>query len=357
MLPHDFNPHEAAAHLRMIAGDRPPVHMCFRLAYKITNADHAPGYYPRVNLATGERYLWLEQAYSLKIRPGRDISRSIASITNDIGERIHSLPAAAQLKVMIAPALFSTRPGATRRLRYVDRPSLHIVALDYDAAHTGPMPDHLLRQLLTLRPRIVRSGSPHSFHAYVGVDAHHLSLDDHDRISRMLRAHFNCDSKARPNDLLGMPGTYNPKAAAISPVSIIRTKSSNPIIPDLYHHSNGHVIAELLNLSLPDPLAYSPITATAPKPAQLSEQLNHVPTPTLRCLRRRVREYFDRNGTDDLSRANYHIVSLCAELKLTPDQAFAFMIRYLPAGSFKFADRPDELAVDIQRIYSRKVTV
>ena len=110
-----------------------------------------------------------------------------------------------------------------------------------------------------------------------------------------------------------------------------------------------------LNLE-PEPMRTSPLAPSTDPAAIDISLLNTVPTPTLRCLIRRSRENQQRNGDDNLSAVNYFIIRLCAEMKLTLEQTFLFMVTKLPRDSYKFSGAPELLLADIARIRSIPMT-
>ncbi len=315
------------------------------LAYKLTTSPNPDGheYYIPAGVRRDDNvdnYWWFEHQ-------APTIARALANI----GARVASDP---NVKVMYSPCTFDRVEG-NRKLSNVFH--TQVVALDYDGWKTGPMPIELKRDLKKLRPMIVRSGSPHSFHAYIGVrdvdSCHGMTLEQHDSLSRTLRNYFGFDSKGRPNDLFGLPGTINPKTGKMVQLMPMKTYdfNRNTAYPKLHFWSSIQDVADLLELKLFK--GRTGIMENLHAWEVPTVDLSHVPTPTMRMLKRRVRDWYMKNGPcPDRSQANYFIVLMCMEYKLTADETYTFMTEHCDSRGYKFTDA--QLAEDIHRIRAAK---
>lgn len=242
-----------------------------------------------------------------------------------------------EVKVMISPALFA-RPD-TRRLKDVAHVS--VLHLDYDApdGEEGLSPA-LYTALKRCRAILVESGRKGNLHAYIAVQG--LDLETHWRLSYALRDKFGADDKIRPNDLLTLPGTWNFKDAdRPSEVKLLADKNTRfrPL-------SGEDEVIERLGLeSFMDGV---PPFAGAVEVDPAKANLNRLGQRLLTRLNREA-----RNGQgEDLSEANFRIIKLCKENRLTPEETFAFM-QTLPDDLYKFSDDESRLLEDIGRIWDK----
>lgn len=235
--------------------------------------------------------------------------------------------AADTVKVMISPALFKTPEN--RQANNVK--CTKVVHIDFDA-HGKKMDTALFTKLRkSLKPLIIRSGSPHCFHAYVGVD--NMSPAEHDRLGKALVDYFKADSSFRCNVLLSLPGTFNLKN--LHPVQIVGLTS-----PQVWDSVN--TVAARLNIDL-DAVSFTPHGAIDDVP--MDESLAGVAPAMIRRLRREC-----ANGqSSDRSNANFRIVKTCQENGLTPGQTYTFMVTHLDEEDYKFGD--SRLAEDIKDIW------
>ena len=170
--------------------------LAFKVHADVVGTKKADGtrkdYYIPKTCRADDQYGWMERKFEWPAE--REV------MLDEIADRMRE----DLVKVMISPALFADK--SSRGMHNIK--AIRVVHLDYDA-HGQRMDSGLLKQLLSLKPLIVKSGSPHCFHAYAGVAG--LTLDDHHKLNTAFVRHFGGDSKTSPNDLLSLPGTYNIK--------------------------------------------------------------------------------------------------------------------------------------------------
>lgn len=242
-----------------------------------------------------------------------------------------------EVKVMISPALFS-RPD-TRRLKDVSH--ISVLHLDYDAPDDNTsLPSDLYAALKQCRAILVESGRKGNLHAYIPVQG--LDLETHWRLSYALRTKFGADDKIRPNDLLTLPGTWNFKDAdRPAEVKLV----IDPGVKPRPLSGEDEVIERL---GLEDLMSSVPPFAGAVEVDPSKASLTGV---SGRLLKRLTREAL--NGQDkDRSGANFRIVKLCKENRLSPERTFAFM-KTLPEDRIKWADDDSNLLADIGRLWDK----
>lgn len=342
-----FNCMEALEQLAIVAGpDSAWGPYSIRVAYKWCDSTKPwmpPFTWFRREPSDGPAFYWAESEITNSRHFVPEIQRIIAQ----------AKLASVDLKVMLGAALFrSSREsdqleGVSRKLCDVSR--IRCVAFDYDGWKTGPMPKEQKLRLLALKPFVVKTGSINSFQLYIPF-SRPITLNDHARLSAAIRAEFNMDSKARPNDVLALAGTTNPKNGR--PVEILR--SARGATRDVFKYREVGVVAKRLSLTLPE-ADNNPFGPGLGFPPPLDRQLlDDVPTPTRRMLVRRAMARADAS-TGDLSRDNYFLVKMCAEARLTADQTYLFMTHCLPPDSYKFNGQ--RLMDDILAIFARKAAV
>ena len=242
-----------------------------------------------------------------------------------------------EVKVMISPALFA-RPD-TRRLKDVAHVS--VLHLDYDAPDDDTsLPPDLYTALKRCRAILVESGRAGNLHAYIPVQG--LDLETHWRLSYALRDKFGADDKIRPNDLLTLPGTWNFKDADHPAEVKLLTDKSVRFRP----LSGEDEVIERLGLE--DFIKNVPPFAGTVEVDPAKANLDGVGER----LRRRLRRESLNGQGEDLSEANFRIIKLCKENRLSPEQTFAFM-QTLPEDVYKFSDDESRLLEDIGRIWDK----
>jgi hypothetical protein len=343
--PQLFDRRQAAYHLRTVVPAQRINPGYVAIAYKLI----LPSNYPHVPfgdfMARGEgpdRYFWSEGGMFPTISAALDDIDATLSTAYSIADD-------AKIKVMFGVSRYK---DSTKGRSRANVHSARFVHLDYDGQHTGPMSREHKKQLASLRPLFVQSGSPDSFHAYIGLGVGAMNPADMDRLSRTLRLHFNCDAKASPNDVMGLAGTINLKngrQVKLYPAARYdfdrRTK-----YPEPKRWQNIFDVTEHLGIEMAPAQEFPPMFRRGAWEEPKARVLNDVPTPTRKFLMRKIRDWTDAHS-GDTSTANFYIARMCAEKKLTPDQAYIFMTTKLDPRNIKF--REAKLYEDICNIYRK----